>query len=288
MKYQSKIIAILPLICMFVFYSCASVLPPADQIKTPEERKSAQIKCIALATTGGAAGGAAIGFFAGGKKNKAKGAVIGGLAGGALAFAIAYGECLDYFSTLESQPVADYQETVREINYDPAQGSVVKIKNFSLIPVAVAPGGAVDLKGEYYVMTPEETKEVNVTETRIIEHFDQEKQEFVTFGETPREVTVAQGKRTADGSINIPEKVPEGRYRIKFKVASSEKQDELASELVVSKETTTGASHSNTASNVADNRGRKGRPGKVKWYQSRMDEKQQGWVHGNYVEILEK
>ena len=253
MKYQSKIIAILPFICMFVFYSCASVLPPADQIKTPEERKSAQTKCIAAATTGGAAGGALIGLLAGGKKNKAKGAVIGGLAGGALAFAIAYGKCLDYYSTLESQPVADYRETVREINYDPSQGSVVKIENFSLIPEAVAPGGDVDFKGEYYVMTPEEAKEVNVTETRVLEIYDEEKQEFVTLGETPREITVGQGKRAANGMFNIPEKVSEGRYRIKFIVASSEKRDELASELVVSKETTTGASQTSIASNFADN-----------------------------------
>ena len=218
----------------FMFASCATVLTDPNTITTEEERVAARNKCIVSTPVGGALGGALVGGLIGGNW---KGAGIGAAAGGAIGFAYAWGKCLSLYSTLKSQPVGTYQDAAQQAGYNPSQGNVTKIQNFSVSPDAVPPGGSAKLNGSYYVMAPEGAKEMKVTETRVVKYFDPSKNQWVDLGQVDQEVTAKPGLRKADGNFDIPKDVPEGKYKIAFKVASSGKEDMMEKDLTVKKGT---------------------------------------------------
>jgi hypothetical protein len=228
------------LVCVFFLSSCASVLPDPSQIRTEEERIDARNKCIAMYTAGGAAAGALAGALIGGDW---KAAGIGALVGGGFAFLAAWGHCLNLYSTLQSQPVAGYQQTARQVGYNPSQGDVVKVQGFNVTPGTITPGQTVNLGGAYYVMAPEGSKDMKVTETRYVKYFDPAKNEWTNLGGVDQEITAAPGLRKADGKFDIPKDVPEGKYRIGFKVASAGKEDTVERDLVVKKGTASLETH---------------------------------------------
>ena len=171
------------LLLSLILSSCATT-PPAGTALTAEERAKAQKACITNYTVAGAAtgalAGAVIGILSGG--HGAQRALIGGTAGavvgGGLAFALAWGHCMSLYSDLNSFPIAGAQETAQQISYDPSQGNVTKIQEFSVNPTGVAPGREVQLNGSYYVMAPEGTKEVKIRETRMVEYFDPSEKKY--------------------------------------------------------------------------------------------------------------
>jgi hypothetical protein len=228
------------LVCVLLLSSCAGMLPDPNTITTEEERISARNKCIAMYTVGGALGGGLIGGLIGGNW---KGAGIGAAAGGAIGFAYAWGKCLSLYSTLVSQPTAGYQQTVQQVGYKPAQGNVTKIQSFAVAPTAVAPGGSVKLNGTYYVMAPEGAKEMKVTETRAVKYFDPSKNQWTDLGQVDQEITVAPGTRKADGAFDIPKDVPEGRYKMAFKVSAQGREDTVERDLTVKKGVAMGDTH---------------------------------------------
>jgi len=179
--------------------------------------------------------GALSGALIGGSKRAGAGAVIGAVTGGALAYLIAYGKCFAYFSDLKTFPVAGYQETAKNERYRPEDGDIVKIKSWTNTPQEVAPGGKLQLNGSYYVMAPKEKKDVKVKETRTLYYFDSSKKNWVELGPYENEVTVDLGTRKADGIIEIPKDVPEGRYRIDLKVSALGKEDIASTEYSVKK-----------------------------------------------------
>ncbi len=231
-KHLGKIAVLI--IAVFLFTSCASLPPPGTAL-TPEERENARKTCIAQYTAAGAIGGAIIGGLLGGKKTKVEGALIGAAAGGALAFAIAWGHCLSVYSDLNSYPVADSRVTAERIGYAPSQGTVAKIEDFYLDPEGVAPGGKVKLNGSYYVMAPEGNREVKVTETRTVHYFDPSENQWKELGAVSQDVTAALGTRRAEGSFDMPPDVPEGKYRISFRISSQGREDEVMRDLTVKK-----------------------------------------------------
>jgi hypothetical protein len=220
------------ILAAFIFTSCAPTPPPGTAL-TDEERESAKKSCIAKYTAAGAVGGAILGGLLG--KRKLETAAIGAIAGGALAFAIAYGKCLAVYSDLQSYPVAGAEETAQKTGYEPSQGYVTKIDDFYLDPEGVAPGGRVQMNGAYYVMAPEGEKEVKVTETRTLHYYDPEAKEWKELGSVDNEITSALGTRKAEGSFDIPKDVPEGRYQVTLKVASQGKEDQVTKDLTVKK-----------------------------------------------------
>lgn len=234
MKKNSVKFAIIMFVGVFFLYSCASMLPNPDEIKTEEDRIRARSQCIAMYTAGGALGGAIIGGLIGGDW---KGAGIGAAIGGGIGFAYAWGKCLSLYSTLKSTQTAGYQETAQKVGYNQSQGEVVKIQRFNVTPASIAQGGSVKLNGAYYVMAPPDRKEIKVTETRIVKYFDPSKNQFVDLGQVDQQVTAAPGTRTADGSFDIPKDVPEGRYKIAFIVNAEGKSDMVERELNVRKGT---------------------------------------------------
>jgi hypothetical protein len=220
------------LILVLLLSSCAGMLPDPNSITTEEERVSARNKCVAMYTAGGAIGGALVGLLV---RSDWKGAAVGAAAGGAIGFAYAWGKCLSLYSTLNSQQVATYAETAQQVNYRPSQGQIVKIQDFGLAPTLVSPGGAVKMGGSYYVLAPEREKEMKVTETRVVKYYDPEKRQWVDLGEVQQEITAAPGTRKADGNFDIPKDVPEGQYRIAFKVSAGGHEDVVERDLNVRK-----------------------------------------------------
>ncbi len=234
MNTQFTKVIVTVVLLMFAFTSCAP-LPQKGTALTPEERESAKKSCIAQYTAIGALGGAVLGGLLGGKKTKTESAAIGAAAGGALAFALAYGHCFALFSDLASYPVAGYSETFQRIHYNPNQGSMVKIENFVLQPIAVSPGERIQLNSSYYVMSPENSNDIKVTETRTVYFYKKESNVWEELGSVPDEITAAQGTRKADGNIEIPANAPEGNYRIAFKVSALNKEDIVKQDITVKK-----------------------------------------------------
>ena len=237
--FRIKSVSLL-LVCVFLLSSCASVLPDPSQIRTEEERVDARNKCIAMYTAGGAAAGALVGGLIGGDW---KAAGIGALVGGGFGFLVAWGHCLSLYSTLQSQPVAGYQQTAQQVGYNPSQGNVTKIQSFNVTPGTITAGQTANLGGSYYVMAPEGAKEMKVTETRYVKYFDPSKNEWTNLGAVDQEITAAPGLRKADGKFDIPKDVPEGKYRIGFKVASAGKEDTVEKDLFVKKGTASLETH---------------------------------------------
>ena len=133
--------------------------------------------------------------------------------------------------------MAGYQQTAQQVGYNPSQGNVTKIQGFNVTPGSITPGKTVNLGGSYYVMAPQGSKEMKVTETRYVKFFDTSKNEWTNLGAVDQEITAAPGLRKADGKFDIPKDVPEGKYRIGFKVASAGKEDVVERDLTVKKGT---------------------------------------------------
>ncbi len=223
-----------------ILSSCATV-PPAGTALTPEERAKAQKQCVTNYTAAGAVTGAVAGALIGaltgghGVQRAVVGGAAGAVVGGGLAFALAWGHCMSLYSDLNSFPVAGAQETAQEIAYTPSQGNVTKIQEFSVNPSGVAPGREVQINGSYYVMAKEGTKEVKIQETRMVEYFDPSEKKWKELGAVNQEVTSALGTRKAEGRFDMPADVPEGRYRITFKVSAQGKTDQARRDLKVDK-----------------------------------------------------
>ena len=225
---------------LFMCTSCASVMTDPNTITTEEERVAARNKCMVVYTGAGAIGGALIGGLIGGNW---KGAGIGAATGGAIGFAYAWGKCLPLYSTLKSQPVGTYQDATQQAKYNPSQGTVTKVQNFSVSPNPAQPGSSANLSGSYYVMAPEGAKEMKITETRTVKYLDPSKNQWVDLGQVDQEVTAKPGLRKADGNFDLPKDVPEGKYKIGFKVASSGKEDIMEKDLTVKKGTAMGGTN---------------------------------------------
>lgn len=232
-KKALKTVSVLMLL-VFVITSCAPLPPPGTAL-TDEERRSAQQNCIARYSAVGAVGGALVGALLGGRGSRGVGAALGAMAGGALAFAVAYGHCMSLYSDLRSYPVAGAQETAQRIGYNPSQGNMIKIEDFYLNPDGISPGGKLQMGGSYYVMAPEGTKEMKVKETRMLEIFDTSANEWKKLGESDNEIVAAIGTRKAEGFFELPNEMAEGNYRITLKVSTSDKEDTQTRNLTVKK-----------------------------------------------------
>jgi outer membrane lipoprotein SlyB len=106
----------------------------------------------ATGTAVGAAGGAVAGGLI---STGAAGAVVGGLVGGLAGGLI--GNAMD----AKRQDVASAASTY---NYDPAQGTVVRIQDAAVEPPRARPGGQVYLVTHYALLTPHPDEEVTVIE----------------------------------------------------------------------------------------------------------------------------
>jgi len=232
MRRKNSIIALITM-CAFLLSACATTGRPGEQTRwsSPEE-------CVAAHTVGGAALGALagvlVGAMSGGEKKVGKGAAIGAASGGVIAFAYAWGSCFAAFTKMQSEQTKGYRETKTEFGYKPQQGTVTKIRDYTIDPAAIAPGDKPTLNASYYVMTPEE-KEITVTETLILKIYNPEKQKFEEVGSTYERIVMSPGKRRATSEIQIPPNAEEGKFFIVFKVATEKQTDQMEMPLTITK-----------------------------------------------------
>lgn len=223
--YRLRVPIIVLLALSLISYGCVTTPTRADGEMSPAA-------CIAAHTAGGAIIGGIIGAIAGDRQGLKKGLLIGG----GLALAYAWGKCFQHYTTSKSEQIKDYDTTAREVGYSPQSGLVARIENYSLTPVVAAPGDTVRFDAVYYVMSPNRDSDIPVTEIRKLKRFNDKENTYVELGEAVSSITAKPGLRKADGNIQIPENVEEGKYLISFLITAEGKTDVLERPLIISKD----------------------------------------------------
>ncbi|MBF0342632.1 MAG: hypothetical protein HQL06_00225 [Nitrospirae bacterium] len=223
-----NIVALLIITAFFVT-SCTTMLPKPSPNMTDDERNAAKDQCIAMNTVGGAVLGGVVGGLLGGRD----GAVKGAIAGGTTAFALAWGKCIAYYFNVANTQVADYKETAKSINYEPKKGTLVKLETLKASPSTLAPGKQITLIGKYYVLDPETTKDLSVTESFYIVYYDKEGNANKLNEPINQKRTIDPGTRKIEGPIDLPKELPEGRYKIIYEVSYKNQTDRREVEVSV-------------------------------------------------------
>jgi len=165
---------------LFGLVSCASI---------PEEHKGAATG----AGVGAAAGGLA-GVLLGGS---ARATVIGALAGALVGGAVGH-----YYVDQKR----DREETAKQYGYEPSAGIVVRVEEALAVPASVKPGGNVELRLTYAVLTPKADDSVAVNETREIRH------NGVLVGKPEVNITRSGGTYSSSVPLLLPEGADKGTY----------------------------------------------------------------------------
>jgi len=198
---RHKAIALLTASVFLVVTSCASV---------PEEHKGA-----ATGAGVGAATGAVLGAVIG---RDVSGAVIGGLLGALVGGVIGH-----YYSDQKKTR----NETASQYGYRSTQGNMLRLEEASVVPQTVSPGGTVEMKMTYAVLTPAETTEVRVIEKREIRHNGE------LVGNPEVTVTHKGGTYTSSIPLTLPADAKKGLYVVTNTVHSGALSEQLQSAFTV-------------------------------------------------------
>jgi hypothetical protein len=172
-------VSVLILISLIVFSGCSTL----------EEHKGATVGAGA-----GAATGAVIGGLAG---RNVTGAVVGGLIGGLVGGAVGH-------YAYDRQK--DREATARDLNYDPARGTILRIEDATVTPETIYAGEQVRIKLTYAVLNPRRDAQTKVVETREITHRGQ------VVGRPEITVTRLDGTYTSTIPVTLPRSAPPGEY----------------------------------------------------------------------------
>jgi hypothetical protein len=116
--------------------------------------------------------------------------------------------------------ISDYEQTKKALHYDPSQGQIVKILEFSATPNVVRPGEEVKIRAQYALMSPHPTDEIEF-----------ERKITPPGGGKPNiQITTYQpGTWGPEGELitKIDPQIPEGKYLInlEIKLTNQSKQD---------------------------------------------------------------
>lgn len=198
---RKKAIAFLMVSVFLIVTSCASI---------PEEHKGA--------TTGagiGAVTGAVLGAVVG---HDTKSAVIGGVLG-----ALVGGVVGHYYSDQKKTR----SETADQYGYRSTQGSMLRVEDASVVPQTLSPGGTVEMKLTYAVLTPSEATELNVIEKREIRLNGE------LVGNPQVSVVRKGGTYTSSIPLTLPSDAKKGLYVVTNKVYSDNLSEEIQSAFTV-------------------------------------------------------
>jgi len=198
---RHKAIALLTALVFLVVTSCATI---------PEENKGA-----ATGAGIGAATGAVLGAVVG---RNVSGAVIGGLLGALVGGAIGH-----YYVDQKKTR----NETASQYGYRSTQGNMLRMEEASVVPQTVSPGGTVEMKMTYAVLTPAETTEVSVIEKREIRHNGE------LVGNPEVTVTHKGGTYTSSIPLTLPADAKKGLYVVTNTVQSGTLSEQLQSAFTV-------------------------------------------------------
>jgi hypothetical protein len=173
-----------------------------------------------LGALGGAAAGAGIGALA--TRGDTTATLIGAAAGAAVGWAAV--KLTQYYS----QKTRTEEQEATTYGYQPAQGTIVKIRNATATPQQVARGQKVTFETDYSVLAPEGTSSVAV----------QESWELSKDGAVIADMPARQEQREPAGwlsraSIDIPADAAPGNYLVKTRVEAGTSYDERLATFVV-------------------------------------------------------
>jgi hypothetical protein len=154
----------------------------------------------------GAAGGTALGLLLGGTRGAIAGGLLGAIAGGVVGH---YAQTQD----------RTRQQTAQSYNYQPSQGAMVSIERNSAVPTAVRPGGTVELKTTYALLTPTPDQQVNVTEERKITHNGE------LVGNPTVTIIRAGGTYSTSLPLRLPSTAGKGTYKVVTRVVTASASD---------------------------------------------------------------
>jgi uncharacterized membrane protein len=178
--------------------------------------------CATGRGTGAIAGGA-IGAGVGAAVSK-KNPLLGALIGGALG-AIA-GTAIGYYIDEQNKTRA---ESIKETNYRPSQGNMVRIQEVTNNPVTVKPGEVVGLKTSYYVLSPS-SAQVKIIESRVIKYNEEQVMDPLV-----REVKKDQGLTSSTVKVPIPNDAADGEYTVITTIDNGSNKDQSTSQFYVQK-----------------------------------------------------
>lgn len=158
----------------------------------------------------GAAAGAIAGALLAGEGSRTKGVILGGLAGALIGGAVG-----NYTVDKKKSATA----TNQAYNYQEASGVVVRIEKAAVAPLAVAPGGKVDLQATYAVMAPSPESQVAVTESFEI-RFNNE-----LVGSPEVRVNHTPGTYTASVPLTLPPDAQKGSYKVLMTIRTETGKD---------------------------------------------------------------
>ena len=166
-----------------------------------------------LGALGGAAAGAGIGALA--TKGDTKATLIGAAAGAAVGWATV--KLVQYYS----QKTATEEEEAKTYGYQPAQGTVIKIRNASAAPAQVSPGQKVTFETDYSVLAPPGTSTVPVQES-----WELSKDGTLITKMPPKNEQREPAGWQSKASIDIPANATPGTYVVKTRVEAGTSYDE--------------------------------------------------------------
>lgn len=235
---------------------------------TPAQK--AAWECGAKGAVLGAVGGGASGALASLATGKdiatgaTIGAVAGAIAGGTLGAVNCYIE-----ASHKSEKVEDYGIAKTALAYDVSQGNKVKATDLMLNPQTITVGNQLNIDADYYVMTPDETKDIAVTEHWAIEQAQEiTKKDYVETQEPVRKkvgkkwrtttktvtkevivtekvfklvpdasimvnVNMKPGKYKSTTSFPIDVNAPKGTYRLTLAINYAGQNDKIQREFIV-------------------------------------------------------
>jgi hypothetical protein len=199
-----KIITIFALVLMSLT-SCAAINEKLDKAlpKNMAPEKKAAAKCAIIAgTVGGAAGTIGGAFAAGGD-----GAAIGGVAGTALGAGLGGWFCYDKASD-KNKETFNYVDTQKRIGYTTKQGNKLAIESVKLDSTELEQGDELEIEAAYYVMTPNQKNEVDVSEEWSLD----------SHRSTPVKIKMTQGTRETSIVIPLPKDAQKGKHTLSLTI----------------------------------------------------------------------
>ncbi len=193
---KMRFTAIVTLIVFLAAAGCSAV---------PEEHQGA-----AKGAGVGAATGALAGAVLAGGGSRVEGALLGGLAGALVGGAIG-----NY--TIDKEKSAD--QTAQKYNYQPSEGTKVRIEDTSTTPDSVNPGDKVELKSTYAVLSPTSNAPVKVTEAYQIKHNNQ------LVGSPQLQISHDAGTYQSSVPLYLPKDAPKGTYNVVTTISTPNSQD---------------------------------------------------------------
>jgi len=175
------------------------------------------VSCQTVQQNPGAATGTGIGAATGGVTGALIGREAGAVLLGGLLGALAGGAVGHYAYDIPRSG----EETARVYEYDPAQGTILRIENASTSPHVVYPGEIVNLRMTYAVLTPAPYEEVTVREIRQVTHHNE------LVGDPGVRIERTGGTYSSSISLQLPPNAERGTYAVRNIIESRHGSDTM-------------------------------------------------------------